>query len=86
VLEESGLEVDLLGDPAVVVDPDGQRVDIVFRARPAEGSDPATVHASSPEIVELGWFPPDALPDLQFEASGAMVALARRTVTPDTAG
>lgn len=82
VREESTLDVELLGDPAVVVDAEAQRVDIVFRARPAPGVDPDGATASSPEILEVGWFSPEALPDLQFEASGAMVALARRRVTP----
>jgi 8-oxo-dGTP diphosphatase len=82
VREESTLDVELVGDPAVVVDSQAQRVDVVFRARPAPGVDPDTARASSPEIVEVGWFPTDALPDLQFEASGAMVALARRRVSP----
>lgn len=82
VMEESGLEVDLVGDPAVVVDAEAQRVDIVFRARPAASVDPASARAASPEIVELAWFPADDLPDLQFETSGALVALARRAVTP----
>jgi ADP-ribose pyrophosphatase YjhB (NUDIX family) len=82
VLEESTLVVDLDPDPAVVVDAPAQRVDVVFRARPAAGVDPASARAASPEIVELGWFPREDLPDLQFEASGALVALARRSVTP----
>jgi ADP-ribose pyrophosphatase YjhB (NUDIX family) len=87
VKEESSLEVELVGDPAVVVDAVAQRVDVVFRARPAQGVDPRQAVASSPEIVEVGWFPGDALPDLQHEASGAMVALARRRVVlgPDGA-
>lgn len=81
VREESGLDIELESDPAVVVDADAQRVDVVFRARPAIDSDPEAVGASSPEIVELGWFQPDELPDLQFEASGAIMAVARRNVT-----
>lgn len=82
VLEEAVLEVDLVGDPAVVVDAGAQRIDIVFRARLAPGVDPASARAASPEILELAWFRPDDLPDLQFETSGALVALARRAVTP----
>jgi 8-oxo-dGTP pyrophosphatase MutT (NUDIX family) len=82
VLEETSIDVVLVGDPAVVVDPDARRVDVVFKARPAPGVDPEAVRVGSPEIVELAWFPPDDLPDLQFEASGALVALARRAVTP----
>jgi len=85
VMEESGLAVDLVGDPAVVVDEVAQRVDVVFRAQPAAGADTTAVHTSSPEIVEVAWFAPDELPDLQFEASGALVALARRAVTPSVA-
>ena len=81
VLEESGLEIDLLGEPVVVVDPPAQRIDIVYRARPAAGVDPTAVTTSSPEIVELAWFPADELPDLQFEASGALVAVARQAVS-----
>jgi 8-oxo-dGTP diphosphatase len=83
VKEESRLDVEIVGDPAVVVDAEAQRVDVVFRARPAPGVDPGQAAASSPEIVEVQWFPIDALPDLQHEASGALMALARRRVTPD---
>lgn len=82
VREESTLEVDLLGDPAVVVDSQAQRVDVVFRARPAAGVDAASARPASPEIVEVGWFPKEDLPDLQFETTGALMALARRSVSP----
>jgi hypothetical protein len=32
--------------------------------------------------VDVAWFPAADLPDLQFETSGALVALARRAVAP----
>jgi 8-oxo-dGTP diphosphatase len=82
VLEETSIDVVLVGDPAVVVDAAARRVDVVFRARPAPGVDAASARPGSPEIIELAWFPTDDLPDLQFEASGALVALARRAVSP----
>jgi ADP-ribose pyrophosphatase YjhB (NUDIX family) len=82
VREESTLEIDVMDDPATVVDAAAQRVDIVFRARPAPGVDPASARPGSPEILEVGWFPSGDLPDLQFETSGALVALARRAVAP----
>lgn len=82
VLEEVGLEVDLVGEPAVVVDAEAQRVDLVYRARPRQGEDPSTATACSPEIVEARWFPADALPELQHETSGALVALARSARSP----
>lgn len=78
VREEVGLEVELVGEPSVVVDAVPQRVDLVYRARPAAGADPADARPVSVEIAEVGWFPPDALPELQFETTGALMALARR--------
>lgn len=77
VREEVGLDVQLVGEPAVVVDAPPQRVDVVFRARPADGADPDVLTLGSAEIVEARWFPADGLPELQFETAGALVALAR---------
>ncbi len=74
-LEEVGLRIELTGEPAVVVDPRPRRVDVVFSARPID--DPDLAAPTSPEVVELAWFPPDGLPQLQHEAAGALVALAR---------
>lgn len=82
VLEEVGLDVALAGEPAVVVDAAAQRVDLVFRANLAPGQDPAGARPQSPEIVETAWFPADALPELQHETSGALVALARSARSP----
>jgi 8-oxo-dGTP diphosphatase len=82
VLEEVGLDVTLLGEPAVVVDAGARRVDVVFRGRLGPHQDPAAARASSPEIVEVRWFPPDELPELQIEASSALVALARSARAP----
>jgi ADP-ribose pyrophosphatase YjhB (NUDIX family) len=74
--EEVGLDVELVGAPAVVVDARPQRVDVVFRARPAAGSDPAAARPCSPEIREVRWFSAGELPVLQHEAVSALVALA----------
>lgn len=82
VLEEVGLEVVLLGEPAVVVAAEARRVDLVFRARLASGQDPDAASPRSPEIVAARWFPVDLLPELQEEASGALVALARSARHP----
>ena len=38
----------------------------------------------SPEIVEVAWFLPDELPELQFETSGALMALARASRNPQS--
>lgn len=77
VREEVGLDVVLLGEPAVVVDPKPQRVDIVYRARTAPGCDTDRAEPCSPEIAALGWFSPRDLPELQHETATALVALAR---------
>ncbi len=78
--EEVGLSVELVGEPAVVVDPGPRRVDVVFQARVVGDADGAT--RRSPEIVSLGWFPPAELPELQHEAASALVALARARGRP----
>ncbi len=77
VHEEVSLDVVLVGEPAVVVDAAPQRVDIVFRARPAPGADLEAAFPASPEILEARWFSADAPPELQHETSGALVAMAR---------
>jgi ADP-ribose pyrophosphatase YjhB (NUDIX family) len=75
VREEVGVDVELLGEPGVVVDPYERRVDVVFAARPEDGD--AAASPQSPEIVECRWFAPDDLPDLQHETVSALAALAR---------
>lgn len=82
VREEVGLEVVLVGEPAVVVESEPRRVDVIFRARPAPGEDPRRAEPRSPEIVAASWFPLGALPELQPETSGALVALARSSRAP----
>jgi 8-oxo-dGTP pyrophosphatase MutT (NUDIX family) len=82
VREEVGLEVTLVGEPAVVVEAEPRRVDVIFRARPSTGQDPATAVPSSPEITEVRWFPADALPELQHETASALIALARSSRSP----
>jgi 8-oxo-dGTP pyrophosphatase MutT (NUDIX family) len=82
VWEEVGLRIELLGEPAVVVDADPQRVDIVYRARPVDEAGADALQPASPEIVEARWFPPDQTPELQHETAGALVALARSSRSP----
>lgn len=72
--EECDIAIDVVGEPAVVVAPDPRRVDVVFRCRTDE---PDNARAVPPEVVEVGWFSRDGLPDLQHEAAAALVALAR---------
>jgi 8-oxo-dGTP pyrophosphatase MutT (NUDIX family) len=82
VIEEVGLRIELIGEPALVVDPDSQRIDFVFRARPVVDADSVRARPCSPEIDEVGWFAADALPELQLETSQAVVALARSARSP----
>jgi 8-oxo-dGTP pyrophosphatase MutT (NUDIX family) len=76
-MEEVNLPIELVGEPAVVVEPAPRRVDVVFLARPAVGAPLDDVRPSSPEITAIGWFRPDDLPELQAETATALVALAR---------
>lgn len=82
VAEEVNLAIELLGEPAVVVDARPQRIDVIYRARPVSMEAIGEMRPASPEIVEARWFPPDALPELQHETAHALVALARSSRTP----
>jgi ADP-ribose pyrophosphatase YjhB (NUDIX family) len=82
VAEEVGLDIELVGEPAVVVDARPQRIDIIYRARVADADAAGRMHVGTPEIVEARWFPADALPELQHETAGALVALARTSAAP----
>jgi 8-oxo-dGTP diphosphatase len=77
VMEELGIDVELVGLPVVVIDSPMRRIDVVYNARLADGSaEPeATVH--SPEITDARWFPPAGLPELLPEATAALVQLGR---------
>ena len=86
VREEVGVDVDLDGAPAVVVDSPMRRVDVVFRATlAAESPDPGD-GSGSPEITEIRWFAADALPDLLPEAVTALVELGRNRPPTDPPG
>lgn len=76
-LEETGLDIQVAAAPAVVVAPEPRRVDVVYRCRLSEGCDPDSARPESPEVVETRWFRPDDLPELQHEASQALMALGR---------
>jgi len=80
-LEEVGVDIELVGEPAVVVAPRPRRVDVVYRARLAPGVEADDVRPVSPEIVEVRWVARDELPELQDEAAGGLVALARRVAS-----
>jgi ADP-ribose pyrophosphatase YjhB (NUDIX family) len=82
IFEEVGIEVKLISEPAVVIDADPKRIDIVYRARPMREADADQVRPSSVEIVEVEWFLPTELPDLQWETVQALQALARASLSP----
>jgi ADP-ribose pyrophosphatase YjhB (NUDIX family) len=81
-LEEVDLQITLVGEPSVVVDADARRVDVIYRARPADGVDPDALRLQSPEIVEARWCSREDLPELQHETTGALVALGRASGSP----
>ncbi len=81
VLEEVGVEIELIGEPTPVVEARPQRVDLVYSARLADPGGPAPA-PRSPEILDAQWFRRDALPELQHETTTALVALARSSRAP----
>lgn len=77
VFEEVGLRVKVDGEPAVVVDPGPQRVDVVYKSRLLSFEEADAARPCSPEIDEVGWFAVGELPELQHETVSALVALTR---------
>jgi ADP-ribose pyrophosphatase YjhB (NUDIX family) len=82
IREEVGIDVALVGEPAVVVDAQPRRVDLIFRARPVDDSHADRVTPTSVEIVAAKWFSPTELPELQDETAQAIQALARASYAP----
>lgn len=82
IAEEVDLDIELVSEPVIVVDPVVRRIDIAFRARPAPGARIEALAPASPEIVEVGWFDPTELPTLQPETVAALQALARASWSP----
>jgi 8-oxo-dGTP diphosphatase len=62
--EEVGVDVEVCGDPVVLVDLGSQLVEFFFHARLADGVDADSVRAASAEIEEVGWFARDEARDL----------------------
>ncbi|MEA2973331.1 MAG: 8-oxo-dGTP diphosphatase [Actinomycetota bacterium] len=80
IREELGVDVEVDDAPMVVVEARYRRVDVIFRGRLAgDDPDPPPPAPASPEIVEVRWFDPKALPILLPEATTALVELARAT-------
>ena len=84
VLEEVGVDIELIGEPAVVVAPEPQRIDVIYRARPATPDGADAARSSTEEIIDVAWFDPEALPELQHETAEALVALARSSRSPQS--
>ena len=61
--EETGLDIELVSEPLVLLETTMQRVNFIFHARPAPGADPDDLQAQASEILELGWFDPTELPE-----------------------
>lgn len=74
--EEVGVDVEVVAEPAVVVDPPTRRVDVIFRARVRPGASSTGVPRSV-EIAEVAWHPADRLPPLQPEVVAALAAVQR---------
>ena len=78
VVEEIGLDTEIVSEPALVCEPYARRIDIVYRAKPAVWADAEHVAPASAEITEVRWFPTASLPELQHETYLALDALARQ--------
>lgn len=77
--EELDITVVIEPEPWVVFDTVLRRLDIVYRARLAPGSDPDEIEVATAELSCLGWFDPDEAPKLEEETADVLL-LRRRVV------
>ncbi len=77
-LEETGLRIALVGEPLVLVETTMQRVNFIFDARPVQDVDPDDLEPQASEILEIGWFATDALPETIRDMSGEVMLRQRR--------
>lgn len=70
--EETGLDIVLTGEPMVLVETTMQRVNFIYNAAPAPGVDADALEAQASEILELGWFDLDKMPDTNPDMSGEL--------------
>jgi 8-oxo-dGTP diphosphatase len=73
VREETGLEIELVGPPTVVVEPEARRVDVVFCCHPVR-IEVDTEHSA--EVNGAEWFPLGDLPELQDQVAAGLARLA----------
>ena len=78
-LEETGLAITTLGEPLVLVETVMQRVNFIYDAVPADGVDPDGVRPQASEILEIGWFDPDDLPETIPDMSGEVFLRERHS-------
>jgi len=57
VREEVGLEIEIVGEPVVIIDAGARLVDFLYRARLAEGVAASDAHPASVEITKVRWVP-----------------------------
>lgn len=71
--EETGLDIELLGPPQVLVETDMQRVNFIFDGVPAPGVDPDALTPQASEILEIGWFDQEELPETTLDPCGQFI-------------
>jgi 8-oxo-dGTP diphosphatase len=77
VQEEVGIDVEVVGEPAVVVEAKYRRVDVVYAARLAGPGDAEHAHPVSAEIEAAAWHDVRHLPRLDREAAKSVAAWDR---------
>ncbi len=81
--EETGLDIELVDEPVIVLETEMQRVNFIYQAVPAQGVDPDAISPQASEILELGWFAPENFPNTIPDESGmVMLELSDPDVAP----
>lgn len=74
--EEVGASVRVVDGPIVVIDPRYRRLETVFRVELVDGTDPASLGVTTPELSGLAWHPLDSPPGLEPETAAVLALVA----------
>ena len=83
-LEETGVPIVLTSEPLVLVETSMQRVNFIYEAELAPGADADDLAEPNDEILELGWFDADDLPETIPDMSGEL-SLRKNTLGKNAA-
>jgi 8-oxo-dGTP diphosphatase len=70
--EEVGASVTIVGEPWTLLDPDFNRVEVVYRVTLDAAVDPDKIVVTTAELSDLGWYDPNDPPGIEDETADVL--------------